>query len=371
MGCPQSVELTEELKEQQRRSDELAKELKRDVNSTKNVHKILLLGAGGCGKSTIMKQMKKINDGDNKDEKELQMFAQIVRNNLLTAVHSIAVQSTKMSVFELEKKTILPLVKRFQALDQKKIDEISRSGLDNKEAEEWAQSIDTFWNDAVIQQVYDRGNEYNLLESAKYFIATVGARKILPKTYVPDHLHIVHSRKATEAITEYTFVDKDKGAKITLVDVGGQRDRRKKWIRCFEHVTCILFIASLSDYDMNLEEDVTRNRMLESIDLFYGVRDLEIFKKTPIVVFLNKHDKFCEKIGRSELPFEDYEGDKHDPEAAYKYIEAAFRGEPPDDDMYIYKTVAVDENNITKVWNTVRDVVMNKNMVDFGMIAVV
>mmetsp|Transcript_31392 Transcript_31392/g.60564 ORF Transcript_31392/g.60564 Transcript_31392/m.60564 type:complete len:312 (-) Transcript_31392:48-983(-) len=265
------------------------------------------------------------------------------------------------------KKTILPLAQRFQALDQKKIDEISRNGLDEKEVEEWAQSIDTFWKDEVIQQVYERGNEYNLLESAKYFIADVGARTILPRDYVPDHEHCVHSRKATEAITEYTFFDSvKKMAKITLVDVGGQRDRRKKWIRCFEHVTCILFIASLADYDMNLEEDETRNRMYESIDLFYGVRNMEWFRNTPIVLFLNKHDKFLEKIEKKELPFVDYEGG-NDADKAYEYIESAFRGDPADDDMYVYKTVAVDKNNINKIWNTVRDVVTNKNMVDMGM----
>ena len=37
--------------------------------------------------------------------------------------------------------------------------------------------------------------------------------------------------------------------------VGGQRSERKKWIHCFEGVTCIIFIAALSAYDMVLVED--------------------------------------------------------------------------------------------------------------------
>ena len=40
-----------------------------------------------------------------------------------------------------------------------------------------------------------------------------------------------------------------------IVDVGGQRSERKKWIHCFEDVTAILFFVALSAYDMGLRED--------------------------------------------------------------------------------------------------------------------
>ena len=40
-----------------------------------------------------------------------------------------------------------------------------------------------------------------------------------------------------------------------MVDVGGQRSERKKWIHCFEGVTAIVFCVALSGYDLTLEED--------------------------------------------------------------------------------------------------------------------
>ena len=40
-----------------------------------------------------------------------------------------------------------------------------------------------------------------------------------------------------------------------IVDVGGQRSERKKWIHCFEDVTAILFFVALSAYDIGLRED--------------------------------------------------------------------------------------------------------------------
>ena len=40
-----------------------------------------------------------------------------------------------------------------------------------------------------------------------------------------------------------------------IVDVGGQRSERKKWIHCFEDVTAILFFVALSAYDLGLREE--------------------------------------------------------------------------------------------------------------------
>jgi guanine nucleotide-binding protein G(i) subunit alpha len=42
---------------------------------------------------------------------------------------------------------------------------------------------------------------------------------------------------------------------IHMVDVGGQRSERKKWIHNFESVTSIIFCTALSEYDQVLLEE--------------------------------------------------------------------------------------------------------------------
>ena len=66
-------------------------------------------------------------------------------------------------------------------------------------------------------------------------------------------------RRATSGIQEtlLTFGE----VNFRLVDVGGQRSERKKWIHCFEDVSSIIFIASLAEYNLQLVEDQTVNRL--------------------------------------------------------------------------------------------------------------
>jgi guanine nucleotide-binding protein G(i) subunit alpha len=51
--------------------------------------------------------------------------------------------------------------------------------------------------------------------------------------------------------TNFTY----RNLNIKLLDVGGQRSERKKWIHCFEGVTAIIFCVAMSEYDLMLAED--------------------------------------------------------------------------------------------------------------------
>jgi len=95
-----------------------------------------------------------------------------------------------------------------------------------------------------------------------------------------------------------------------MVDVGGQRSERRKWIHCFDEVTAILFVCGLSEYDQYLREDETQMRMHESILLFDEICNSSWFQNTSIILFLNKEDLFRDKITKVDLKicFPNYDG---------------------------------------------------------------
>lgn len=132
--------------------------------------------------------------------------------------------------------------------------------------------------------------------------------RIAQPDYLPNDQDVLRSRVKTTGITETTFIIGD--LTYRMFDVGGQRSERKKWIHCFENVTTILFLVAISEYDQLLFEDETVNRMQEALTLFDSICNSRWFIKTSIILFLNKIDRFKEKLPVSPMKnyFPDYEG---------------------------------------------------------------
>jgi len=120
--------------------------------------------------------------------------------------------------------------------------------------------------------------------------------------------------------------DEPEFIKFQVVDVGGQRNERKKWIHCFDDVKAILFIVNLAGYNQVLFEDSNKNRMIEELELFEKVTHNEVFANTPIFLFLNKKDLFEAMVLEVDMKktFADYEGGKN-LKAALDYIQDQFK----------------------------------------------
>lgn len=102
--------------------------------------------------------------------------------------------------------------------------------------------------------------------------------------------------------------------RLRIIDVGGQRSERRKWISVFDNVNAIFFIAALSDYDQVMREDPDtvrigleyaatsfQNRLIDAMELFGQIGNNPVFERTHIILFLNKKDLFAEKIVHTKL----------------------------------------------------------------------
>jgi hypothetical protein len=160
-----------------------------------------------------------------------------------------------------------------------------------------------------------------------------------------------------------------------MVDVGGQRSERRKWLHCFDNMSALIYLVALDEYDMVLEEDRTTNRMEESIKLFQKLTASKWFLKTPVILFLNKSDIFKEKILKKPLTnhFDDYAEmkDKLEGETEFdkscEYIKQQYLSVITDKVVYPYVTCAIDRGNCTKVFKSVKDTVVTGHMDNTGM----
>jgi hypothetical protein len=220
------------------------------------------------------------------------------------------------------------------------------------------------WNDAGVQNTYKRGNEAAVPENMPYFFSDLD--RFFDPHYQPTDADILRCRNKTTGIIETTFPIEDRTYRI--FDVGGQRSERKKWIHCFEGVTAVLFLVSLSGYDSCLVEDKDANQMQEALMLFDSICNSKWFLRTAMILFLNKVDLFRTKIMTSSIKryFPDYEGDDQDFNGARNYFKQRFirLNRSKVKEIYPSFTNATDPTLLKIVMASVTDIIITNSLRD-------
>jgi GTPase SAR1 family protein len=300
--------------------------------------KLLLLGAGESGKSTLFKQMKIIHhNGYSQDE--CMVYKDIIRSNILQSMKALIAATHKFNI------AIDDPENRARASKVNEFDQNALLNISKIYTPQLGQELEALWKDKGIQAVYQLRSNFQLLDSTEYFFSHIS--RISVQDYVPTEQDVLRCRVKTTGIveTEFDFA----GFKFRLFDVGGQRNERKKWIHCFDNVTAVIFVTSLSEYDQKCYEDDSTLRMKESLVLFDEICNSRYFQDTPIMLFFNKLDLFREKIKKIDLStcFEDYT-DGCDYDKALKFIQNAFLSLNREEGktIYCHFTCATDTDNI-------------------------
>jgi guanine nucleotide-binding protein subunit alpha len=354
MGCVQSTGVDEEAKA---RNDEIDNQLKRDRMMAKNEIKMLLLGAGESGKSTVLKQMKLIHHGGYNDQ-ERDSYKEIIFSNTIQSMRAILEALPQLDL------SLTP------SNDARRNIVLSQPGQIESDTlpRDVSDALRTLWRDPAIKEAVRRSREFQLNASAVYYFNSID--RMSGPGFMPTDQDILRSRVKTTGITETTF----KVGELTykLFDVGGQRSERKKWIHCFENVTALVFLVSLSEYDQMLYEDESVNRMQEALTLFDSICNSRWFVKTSIILFLNKIDLFAEKLPRSPLGdyFPDYTGgDNYD--AACDYLLHRFvslNQSAATKQIYAHYTCATDTQQIKFVLSAIQDILLQLHLRECGLL---
>lgn len=340
------------------RSAEIDKQLEEDLRKFKKECKILLLGSGESGKTTIVKQMKIIHqEGFTKDE--LLAYRGTIYKNLVDSAQAIILQMRKLQVDcqVPSNRANTEKILSYQ-VEQSKSATISQ---------EIAESIHRLWRDPAITPIMDsHSSDFYLMDSASYFFTE--APRIGQPDYVPTVDDVLRARAKSTGITETRF---NMGQlSIHMFDVGGQRSERKKWIHCFESVTSIIFCTALSEYDQVLLEEKNQNRMQESLILFESVINSRWFLRTSIILFLNKIDVFKAKLPKVPLEnfFTEYTGGPDVNKAARYILWRFMQANKARLSVYPHLTQATDTSNVRLVFAAVKETILQNALKDSGIL---
>jgi len=335
------------------RSRELDKIIRADEKKMSKEVKLLLLGAGESGKSTVLKQMKLIYaQGFSKSEKL--EWKPVVFQNIVQSFRLIFDAMNEMDIkFENpeNEKNMAHIMVDYEMI------------ADEPLPEDYLEPVKKLWVDEGVKAAIAKGNEYALHDNLEYFCSDLD--RVWDKNYVPTDQDLLRSRLRTTGITETIF---DLGQlTYRMFDVGGQRSERKKWIHCFENVNCLLFLVAISGYDQYLVEDKDGNQMNEALMLWESIANSHWFTKSALILFLNKMDLFKEKLERSPITnhgFTDYHGPPDDWKLASKYFMDKFRAlnRNPEKEIYGHFTNATDTNLLKITMGSVQDMIIQRNL---------
>jgi len=354
--------------------------------------KLLLLGAGESGKSTIFKQMRIIYGSPRTDD-NLRMFGVVIRSNCITVTRKLcqvirmleleddleeepAPEGADMTPFEALEHLAAHLIDGTAAplepidLSDDWVGHCATAGLGpNNDAQMFLQiwtQIKVLWNSKIMKEiVWQKRSLVNIIDGHKQFLDSLD--RIASTAFQPTQQDVLLARvKTTQVVMERYRID---GIDFEMYDVGGQRSERRKWIDCFDSVDAVIFVAALSEYDQNLAESKRTNRMVEALELFRSICNNRAFANTSVMLFLNKRDIFEEKLEYSDIaaqkPFADYHGPPKDFNNGVLYFIEKFKECLINDeitDSFIQACTATDTSNMEFVLDSTRTIIMTDNL---------
>jgi len=322
--------------------------------------KVLLLGSGDSGKSTVLKQMRNFHQLPFSPQ-EIEGYRQQIFNNL---THGLKYALDSLLFLSLEiSEGMADYVDMIEGAE------------DIKDSEpypiSYLEPLRQVWADPAIREAWTRRNEVALPDNLMYFFSDLD--RLFDPNYEPTPQDVLQCRIRTTGITETVF--KLGGKEMFVVDVGGQKSERRKWIHCFQDVTCILFLVNLSGYNQCLIEDKDENQMKDAMTIWESICDSPWFRKTSIILFLNKYDLFQQKIAYSNIQryFPDYTGPPRDVRAGRDYFRSRFMALGAKDGRqnranYVHYTTATDTETLRVVMTAVEDTILRSDLADAAFI---
>ncbi|KAJ1559622.1 guanine nucleotide-binding protein subunit alpha, partial [Nowakowskiella sp. JEL0078] len=235
----QSKVIEDQLAEERRRLEKL------------NVIKLLLLGTGESGKSTVLKQFRLLH-GEAWAPSEISAFRSAVLSNLLGGAKTLVEAMDELQIeWGSQRAKITALQYKTLSVSNLIMSAPNTYGEGNFVSSDVLEAIQIIWKDEGIQLCFSRSNEYQLMDSCRYYMEE--APRLCHPTYIPQNQDILRTRVMTTTITENNFKIGSKNFRI--FDVGGQRSERKKWAPYFDDCSAIIFVSAISAFDQTCFED--------------------------------------------------------------------------------------------------------------------
>eukprot|EP01083_Nonionella_stella_P066101 173834_1 len=367
---------------------EIDARMRSDEDHMPHTHRVLLLGPGESGKSTILKQMTKIYRGS-------------VSQDVLHWTSS-KIQDEVADIMKTLCKASIALDTKLETPDDGSDIEAIRESMSQLQfgsaiTPELVAQMKLLWANKGIQKTLAQRNKFQIPDHAAYwfdlrldsiylsdsYVATfddylrlrVRSTGFFEETFtksvgelLPGQAHPTRADSHSDLVPRVDLKGKDIQHRFTFIDVGGQRCERKKWLNMLkDNIKCIVYVVAVSEYDMLCFEDETTPRITEALRLFTTVLEkgfMEGKATKTVTIFLNKYDLLVAKLTDETKPsfkdcFEDFPQDKNgrDPSHVCEYVfqlfNQVFQEFKKDYPLHYHCTTAISVDQIQRIFHDI------------------
>mmetsp|Transcript_18665 Transcript_18665/g.29667 ORF Transcript_18665/g.29667 Transcript_18665/m.29667 type:complete len:319 (-) Transcript_18665:493-1449(-) len=154
--------------------------------------------------------------------------------------------------------------------------------------EEVCTAIESLWSNAKPD------SKKKCFELSAYFYKRLDAIRRID--YIPSFEDILRYRRQKCGLSEMEFKARDDN--YCVIDVGQQAGCHRKWMGCFQEITGILFVVSLTGFNKSNfdENNVWKNELTEAFLQLKSIGNCFLLKTTPIVIMFTNPEDFADKV---------------------------------------------------------------------------
>jgi GTPase SAR1 family protein len=304
--------------------------------------RILLLGSGDTGKSTFLKQMKLLHFQD---------LPTIEVNRTICTVRQTLFDATK---------AMLPHCIDKLTDDAKQIGENLLNDHTPEPTLEILHQVKRLWDTKELKQVFAARSKLKLdIDSnLDHFFNRISI--VATENYVPTTEDMLFSRVKTTGVNQVSLTIKRKDLRgdeiqfqIELIDTGGQKSERRKWLHHFQNVDVVIYFSSLEGYTLDMHEEAT-NRLTDDLQLFSQLQSMsDVLQQKNWYLFLNKVDLFEKSLKIDPLSnhFPDIPPERgSDLNYCTKYIEKLFRDRWVGENLTTFTTNLLETKRVEEIF---------------------
>ncbi|KAK6016705.1 g-protein alpha subunit [Ostertagia ostertagi] len=306
-------------------------------NNNRQIVRFFMIGTGGAGKTTVVRQLKclckerpknyKVFDADWNEipvdniftSEEMSSFRKIIRNNIMTATYNLIQQTTEWGHECQSSKSVEAILAVVDnAVKEGKgtfdVDVPSSLGDDVIEVLRDPNIADT------LERHHKMARKWRIEDGTLKFLTEKQIKRLFDDNVELTTIDIVHARYFLQFRNKIgeDFRFSINGTYIQIHDMGGQPTEMMKipefmqqWIAADRegYMNFILFVTSMADFNVQDEEEEKRTAMERSIRILDRILSVDAIQNCGLLIFFNKQDVFNEIVtelsktdeGRAEI----------------------------------------------------------------------